>query len=130
MSQEASDHDQLRRLVADYCHLLDDRELETWLQLFTDDAVVRMGRTEFTGHDGVRQWIDAILKATAEPGRHLCTNVALDVNGDRATGRCDFAYIAPGPSVVQVGRYDDEYRRVDGRWHIAVRRLSLLPPPS
>lgn len=60
--------------------------------------------------------------------RHVITNTVVDLSGgDTATGLCYFVVVADnkdkGPEIMSVGRYEDRYRKVNGKWLIARREI-------
>lgn len=71
------------------------------------------------GVDGVKPWL-----------RHNLTTMLIEFEGsDRATGLIYFIVIsAAGP--IGSGRYEDEYRKVDGVWCIAKRKTRLEYVPA
>lgn len=121
-----SDHDEIRRLMAEYCHLVDDGRLDDWVQLFADDAVVRVGRHVFEGRDAIRGWIDSVTAAAVGPSRHLIVNSAIEVGDVRAEVTSDFLLVAATREILVLGRYDDVLVRTDARWRIADRTISML----
>ena len=62
-------------------------------------------------------------------GRHLCTNSVFAVEGDTATGLSDHLFVGLDADPPQLGRYEDTYRREDGRWRIAARRILPADTP-
>jgi hypothetical protein len=56
-------------------------------------------------------------------GKHLPTNIVLDIDGDRATAWSSVLYVIPGaePRIAFLGQYDDAIRRVDGVWRFERR---------
>jgi hypothetical protein len=62
--------------------------------------------------------------------RHVVTNSVIEIEGpDTASGLCYVLTIAnregEGPQILSVGRYEDQFRRVDGRWLIARREIVM-----
>jgi len=60
--------------------------------------------------------------------RHVVTNSIVDITGrDTATGQCYVLSIANnkghGPEILSIGRYEDRYRKVNGKWLIAHREI-------
>lgn len=62
--------------------------------------------------------------------RHVITNSVIDVTGPTtATGLCYVMTVVVrpggGPEILSLGRYEDEYRKVDGEWLIAKREIVM-----
>lgn len=118
----------IRRVIALYGQLLDDRRFDEWADLFLDDAVV-MG---YAGREAFLKGIAGSQPPT--PTKHIACSTIVDLAGDQARAWTDaiaLLDIGAGPngsrSYAQFPmRYYDEFVRVDGRWRIA-RRDSTLP---
>ena len=124
-----TDHEALTRLIARYCHLLDDGRWDEFGDLWAPDAELVIRGDATHGRDAIR----ANVEATQPPerrGRHLAINVDLEVDGDRATGRCDFLFFVRSsegkPKLLFLGRYDDAMVRADGSWRFARREISFF----
>jgi hypothetical protein len=116
----------LHRLAHDYCVGADHRDLGRWESVWTADAVWE------AGPDHVMTGIDAIRNAVLEQWetfplmQHATANHTVEVTDSTATGRSDLVLLLQLPDqrwVVGGGAYEDEYRREDGRWRIARRRV-------
>lgn len=62
--------------------------------------------------------------------RHVITNSVIELTGDTtATGLCYVMTVVVrpegGPEILSLGRYEDEYRKVDGEWLIARREIVM-----
>jgi hypothetical protein len=62
--------------------------------------------------------------------RHVITNSVIDLTGETsATGFCYVMTVVVrpggGPEILSLGRYEDEYRKVDGEWLIAKREIVM-----
>jgi uncharacterized protein (TIGR02246 family) len=117
-----SDTAALTTLTAQYCHRFDDGDLEALLDLFDEDATVEFAGQSPTGREQLSTFVAAIAART-KGGRHLCVNHEFAVEGQTARGISDFmlAYVDDRPTVI--GRYHDTYRKTDGRWRFASRRI-------
>lgn len=126
----------LADLAGRYAAAVDARDAAALTELFTPDAVlvqppalVRRGRgAEVSGAEAV---VAAVLGATAHlhSTHHAVGQQVLDVGEDTATGQtyCLAHHVYAGKDGFRDNslalRYQDEYRRVDGRWLLARRRL-------
>jgi hypothetical protein len=62
--------------------------------------------------------------------RHVITNAVIELTGGTtATGVCYVMTVVMrpegGPEILSLGRYEDEYRKVDGEWLISKRVIVL-----
>lgn len=123
----------LKRLVDDFSVLADRKDVAGQMELFTDDATVTSYRSGQAGRPLVGK--DSIGTAFAnfldlfDVVYHHNGQQTVEIDGDEATGvaYCLVVLIrqdAEGQSVKRTMgvRYDDRYRRVDGKWLIAERR--------
>lgn len=137
-----SDHDDIRRSIALYCQLLDDKRFDEWGDLFTADGVFEARGNRWTGRGEIVAALSQML-ATGTT-KHLIGATVIDVSGPGEalawTDLTTFVVTGDGPAIATVGRYHDQlHRDADGRWRFAVRILVLAgdpprpdvtPPPS
>ena len=69
-----------------------------------------------------------VAATTAPVRRHFIANQVLDIDGDTATGRAywyelDVEPTARQPYVIAYGHYEDELRKVDGKWLFSRRKI-------
>ena len=129
----------IRKLAALYSHNFDRLNLDALVDLFTDDAVCEFSSgIPLVGRDAIRAHYTRSFAKWGTQGpfstMHAVTNHWIELTGpDRAEGRCylvDFAIKdAQTNPLVFLGVYDDEYRKVAGRWKIHQRRLEFAWPP-
>lgn len=136
---------EMRRLIYEYCHGVDKRDLERFLDIWHDDAVWEIGPPfgNFYGKDAIRgALVDLIWPAWRET-HHWTTNFVVDIDGDRAHGVCDVDCNGANPEDVALlvsATYTDDFERRDGEWRIARRQVvihyfspvpgvDLAPPP-
>jgi len=116
------DFDQIRKLKSQYHLLLNDCRFDEFAELFTEDAIVDMG---YMGGE-IEPWrgrVEIHEKFAAIP-QHLqqikqfIHNHMIEVDGDEAIGWAflEARYGSNGTSYNVAGKYEDTYRRVDGRW--------------
>jgi uncharacterized protein (TIGR02246 family) len=120
------DRDAIRDVVARYCHNIDAGDADGVAALFTEDGVFDPGYPGFEpleGRDAIRALVGGLTAGTVH---HMVTDLAYDVDGDRATGIATFIVTA-GTAIVTVGRYHDELARVAGAWRF-VRRVAHSDP--
>jgi ketosteroid isomerase-like protein len=123
-----TDEEAIRRLLARFIQLRDDKQFDAWSGLFTDDAVFTYGTVWLEGRAAIRDHVALLL--APDQGKHLCLNSVIDVEGDRAFVSSDFAKLDPaaggaGFVIGTAGRYVDELVRIDGSWCIARRDVII-----
>lgn len=117
-----TEYDQIRTLLASYCHRLDDDDRDSLLALFTTDAVVvRPSGERVEGTEQLARWTTEVTDAefTPLPVRHVCFNSEIRVEGEVAYGLSDWLSVWRSPHGFYIGgagRYEDEYRREAGSW--------------
>jgi uncharacterized protein (TIGR02246 family) len=124
--QRLADLDAIRQLVAVYPILVDSRDLENLLALFTADATFHRAGHVHVGREELRAFFSQIM-ATYSMMLHtghqhvvdLAPGSAAAVGVQIGHGELELA----GQRVVAAYRYDDEYRCVAGRWLFAGRKL-------
>lgn len=118
MTLTGEDESEIRNLLARYCVLLDQDDVDGWVQLFTPDAeYVVYGRT-FVGHDGLRKMLSG-----APGGLHLGGPPAVDVmDAGRARAQQNLLFIDRVSGEQRSALYDDVLVHTAQGWRIASRR--------
>jgi hypothetical protein len=121
----------LRELVDAFSSLADEKRIPDQMILLTPDANVQvyMGDELLVDISGTQQVEEAFTAFTANVKRsfHMNGQQLVEIDGDSATGivYCQVKHVSEenGHEVLTDSsvRYDDEYIRQDGRWHIATR---------
>ena len=115
----------LAELPARYARAIDERDLESLMALFCDDAVFTHGdgRTAATGAAELRRFYAGFMESYDFSVHVPQTHVIEELDGERASG-----WVLGHAEVAEAGRlgavamrYDDEYRKVAGRWQFASR---------
>lgn len=121
--EDGREIDQLR---AHYCHVLDDRDWDGLANLFTEDGEFE-GLAHVKGRENIRAFFRDTVSGIADAFWHFCTNPTLTLQGDRAQGRISMQYLSvkQGVSYNSAGHYDDEFRRENGLWKFARRRITF-----
>lgn len=127
------DEREIRALLVSYGKLLDALQLAEFSQLFAREGSWAGTSSNFNPVKGPAN-IEAMLKKSYEgrvydPKRvsnvHVMSNATITVNGDRATGYSRWTVMTRNdkdePFVRQLGHYEDEYIREDGRWKFWTR---------
>jgi hypothetical protein len=100
----------VRRILARYCQLVDDRDFDAAAALFTEDARFRVGGETLNGRAEIRTWLDSVPTGLS----HQVTNVVVS-NGshdDTFHALSDLVVARRGDegwSTLMLGRYHDTF---------------------
>lgn len=139
--------EEIRNLRIGYAAHFDAHELDALMELFTDDAVCEFGAGygNWKGRDEIRTNYKGAMEHIGKPfdAIHVITNPWIKVTGPTtAVGRwylTDCA-IRQAPitglttrgghdnPLLYLGIYEDEYRKVNGKWLISHVKLHFLWP--
>lgn len=115
----------IRALRARYHELVNEDQGNRLYELFAPDAAVAYGgRPEVRGRDSIRSFFASFPVQTA---RQFIHNHIVEVDGTRGRGYSylDGRPVRDGKSYYVVGRFDDEYIRIDGQWFFQRVTLSV-----
>ena len=122
--------DEIRELTAEYCRLVVQGDSDGLVGLFTEDASLATHFPEGSGQDDVVPTGTAALREAyhdigATRLKPFVHNHIIEVDGDTARGFCsvEIRLTQEGVAFTGAGHYEDEYRRVDGRWRFQRREL-------
>ena len=118
----SDDESAIRRLLADYCHLLDDGRFDEWIVLFDEDVVFIVMGNRLRGRDEVRSFIEPTQQED-DRGRHILSEPVIEVDGDTALVATDYVFVSRANTILSTGRYLDTMRRTPGRWGFASREI-------
>jgi SnoaL-like domain len=135
----AQDRSEIEDLQARYLFALDWQDPELYASTFTSDGVLVWaggtvnGRVAITREMHQAKDVDARAAAGVAPlrparRRHFISNVVLRVEGDKATGRAYWFEFNDDmrdrrPYLGAYGHYEDQLRRIDGRWLFSRRQI-------
>jgi ketosteroid isomerase-like protein len=119
------DGEEIRELYASYTQSLNTGRFAEWVSCFTPDGVFESPWVcRHAGREALLELSrDSTLSAKFKL-RHLTSDLIFAVDGDSGTGCCNLAFFLTRAGVIEyvgVGRYDDQLRKVDGKWYFAVR---------
>lgn len=117
---------QIENLLAKYCRLYDDGNLDEYADLFQHGAISGM-----RSHNEIVNFHRSnIYFYDGEPRtRHVISNIEVEINEEAGTasGRCYLTCYQAAPGFplqpIFVGSYIDQFRRVDGEWWFADRQF-------
>ncbi len=121
-----SDKDEIRELLARYCFALDADQFEAMAALFTPDGVWETAFGTGSGREGIVKQARSIATGTRPRRVHLTTNIVIDLDGDSATARSNWALIQntpTGPAIGSGGGYSDRLTKIDGKWFFQHRKI-------
>lgn len=113
--------------LLDYCYLLDEKRLDEFVQLFTEDVEFEEGGLA-RGRAHVRGKVRKLLAMFDRLSHHL-SNVRVVRTGPQTASASSYIYawhqLLDGRQLEIWGRYVDEHRFEDGRWKIARRTVQM-----
>jgi hypothetical protein len=118
----------VRRLMALWARLCDDRDVAAWAGLYAPDATLEVSGEHYTG-EAIAGWL--VTQSSNPAGCHATMNITVEADGpDRANSSADFVFVrresGTGPwQIVNVGRYHDAFVRIDDAWAFAHRVITL-----
>jgi hypothetical protein len=134
-SSYAEDRAAIEDLQARYLFAMDFGDPDLYVTTFTEDGILDVGSGEIRGRKAIRDVIAKMPNSrTSEnglrpaSGRHNISNIAIKVNGNKATGRAYwFHYSNNNPERKSVfdgyGHYEDDMVKVNGQWFFTKRRI-------
>src|SRR5438067_827193 len=91
-----TDEEAIRNLIGRHAQLTDDGLAEERVQLYVKDGVFIQGDQRYEGHDAITTAFSA-GKDPARRGKHITSNMVIELEGDKADVRTDFAMVKPSP---------------------------------
>lgn len=134
------DREEIRNLRQHYSQLLDSNNAERMGEVFTENAEVVVTVGSMKGLAAIKQSLsDAYQQFDSQkrahfPFIHAITNHNVTITGENtAIGSCYLLdLVTDRPSAAHpfllLGRYEDEYVRVNGEWRIAKTALDVVWP--
>lgn len=128
--QELRDREEIREVMAAYCHTMDGRDEKGFRGIWTDDAVYDVGGAfgAFTGPDKIAEGAGLIWGAFTET-HHWNANISIRAAGpDLATATSNVvAHLvdAAGNFVLNSSDYEDVFVRSAGAWRFRERKITI-----
>jgi uncharacterized protein (TIGR02246 family) len=123
---------QLHELAHRYAHACDTHDGAEFADIFTEDGVIISPRSTMTSREQISSVIPPALKSMYLRTMHMVFNNLVWINGDTATGEtyCQAHHITKQPDgtvsdYIMSIIYDNQYRKVEGRWYFSHRKLNL-----
>jgi ketosteroid isomerase-like protein len=132
--QEVIDREAIRDLPLRYCHSVWQKDLDGYVNLFTDDGAMSSNDPTLPraqGREGLRKMIGQGLD-TSKPRPFIHNHVIELLGPDRAKGTCyvEVRLLRDGKKHLLNAWYNDEYAKVNGEWKFKSRQImvdSLTP---
>ena len=137
-SNYANDRAEIEDLMARYLFAIDYFDWDAYVSVFAEDAELEYASGITRGREAIRESVVNFSRNIArsyhtEDGemaklRHVVLQKVIRVEGNRAWGRTlwvEMANHGPGDTMKMgtYGIYEDEFRRIDGRWLIQRRNV-------
>ena len=137
MTSALEDKLAIEELIATYNQSLDGGNYEGWLACWADDAVFDGLGKYLVGIQAIRGFADGYevgYRQRLPALKHYTINILSKIDGDRASSS---SYVQlttlsdKGVRILLTGSYEDDLKRIDGRWRFARRKLHQdIPPPA
>jgi gamma-hexachlorocyclohexane dehydrochlorinase len=118
----------LSRLVSNYCHGMDRRDMGLFLSIWADDAVYRTN-TQFGDYKGkaeIERGVREVMWPAFSATHHWTMNLVTEVDGDTARSISNLSnqgVLADGSALICAATYHDTFSRIDGTWLITMREI-------
>ena len=138
-STSADDRAAIEDLHGRYLFAFDWQDADTYASTFAPDGVLDYGAGEIKGRESIAAFIREGRQRTEQTrantpegqrppgGRHIISNIVVDVDGDRARSLAYWTHMTSGAdgygTVDFWGHYEDDLVKVDGQWLYARRRI-------
>jgi hypothetical protein len=138
--EEFLEVERIKKLRILYSHYFDSNDLDRLADLFTDDVICEFGAYgTWRGKTELRDNYAAVharwdkQKRGPYPYMHITTNHWVEITGpESAEGRCYLVDTVTADKdrnpFLLLGIYDDEYKKVLGKWKIQSTRLDFVWP--
>ncbi len=114
------DLEEIKTLMAKYCHGIDKKDAQTFLSIWSDDADYLLPRGEGHGIDGIRLLVEKVWREVPQCHHHI-TNPVVEIDGATATAKADVIYFrltSDGRHQLLSGVYAFDFVRREGEWKI------------
>ena len=135
MPTAVEDKEAIREVLAEYCFRLDDGRFAEMAALFTEDGTWDTAFGPATGRAAITELASSLRTRGEQPrprAVHLVTNIAITLDGERASVRSNWMVMQnspQGPRIGSGGGYLDEMVRVGGRWLFRYRKIDRFIVP-
>ena len=124
-----SDRITIQELIAKYNLAIDNKNLNEWINTWTDDGVWTTTFGEAKGKTELNNMIDQVTNEFASGKRHFSTNIMIeDAQNNMASAKSYLTVIEAKktPEVVASGTYSDILKKNNnGEWKFVQRKLDI-----
>lgn len=137
-----TDNYEIERLLHRYNDTVDSLDFEGWADCFATGGTFDGAYRSFVLPRDLEDFraMSLGIMDQAPNIRHFTTNLVVDIDGDTAVARSFLLLIStppcradgtvPNSRIIQAGVYHDELVRVNGRWKIKLRKVSVDGAPA
>jgi uncharacterized protein (TIGR02246 family) len=113
---------EIRDMITRYALAFDDKDWDTFAELWADEAVFAANGIAFEGRAALLDFLTTCLPEDYD-GKHMNSPSLIELGADglTATARTDVVWISQDFENTIVGRYDDIFVKRDGSWLFARR---------
>jgi ketosteroid isomerase-like protein len=127
--REVIDREAIRTLPVRYCHCVWQKDLDGYVNLFTDDGAISAtdpSLPQAQGREALRKMIGTGLD-DMKPRPFIHNHVVELVGPDQAKGTCyvEVRMNRGGKKWQMMGWYDDDYAKVGGEWKFRSRKINI-----
>jgi 3-phenylpropionate/cinnamic acid dioxygenase small subunit len=128
--KQLEDREEIRQLLVDYGRFLDQRDFESFSELFAEkDGEWVGGMGSARGRRGILKLMEEKIGRNAgEPNTsnfHLFTNQSIQLKGERAEAKTKWVFVIKNesnqPQPFYLGHYEDQLIRENGHWKFLKR---------
>ena len=126
--QRLEDREEIHELIARYGRAVDDRDWDALRAQYTPDAIFDSAVGRSVGVDAIIDYYEERTSAYVASYHYPHSSEIVFETDDHATGVvCAHAELTiEGDTIMVALRYQDDYRRIDGRWRFYERNTNLL----
>ena len=128
-------------MVGDYPRALDSSNWKVYASFFASDGELIVNGTSIKGPAAIEAYFNrprparAGAPANPEPrvGKHVVTNLMIQISGDRATAQGYWQTVmsrASGTTIAGAGHYEDVLKKENGTWKVLKRAIINDTPPA
>lgn len=130
--------EEIKNLRVKYTHFLDANQIEEASMLFAEDTICQTDREPWNGRAAVKEGLQKAFNDfdIAQRGRypflHVISNQLVELKSeDTAIGTCYLTDHVTGrpaeeSTLLLLGVYRDEYKKIDGQWFIQNSSLDVV----
>ena len=122
-------HAKVQRLYAVYAWAVDQGDFGLLDAIITTDIVITRGGADYLGHEAFVQVYRNSWEGEWSASKHSITNVMATREEDgsiRGQAYFNATSVRSDRTSMTLGRYDDTYSRIGGRWVFATRSLRFM----